>query len=174
MMFSCRSSLSAFLPPPPVAVATFCPARGYAVAASSVANPISTVSKRVVSLSGAMSADGTIDNIMDTAAITSSTPTTSFEAILPDPAVVMGMGFVVLLCIAASYVWGNEVVPVSRTKLAISKSRGGEDGTIIDDHDYFLFCWYPISMCMTDTFFTMQRLENTWMVSENLMKLLCI
>jgi hypothetical protein len=36
------------------------------------------------------------------------------------------MGSVVLLCVAAGYVWANDVVPVSRTKLAISKSRGGE------------------------------------------------
>ncbi len=78
---------------------------------------------------------------MDTAAI-SSTPT-SFEAILPDPAIIMGMGFVVLLCIAASYVWANEVVPVSRTKLAISKSRGGEDGKIMDDL-IFLLCLYSM------------------------------
>ncbi|KAL7452399.1 hypothetical protein ACHAWC_004112 [Mediolabrus comicus] len=34
------------------------------------------------------------------------------------------MGSVVLLCIVAGFVWANEVVPVSRTKLAISKSRG--------------------------------------------------
>ena len=149
-VFSCRPSLSAFLFPPPVADATFCPARSYAVAASSVSNPTSTVSKLMVSMSGAMPVDGTIDNyMMDTTAAISSTPT-SFEAILPDPAVIMGMGFVVLLCIAASYVWANEVVPVSRTKLAISKSRGGEDGKIIDDQDYYVVLVFNIYACAYD------------------------
>lgn len=47
-----------------------------------------------------------------------------FEAVAPDTSLLLGMGSVLLLCIAAGYVWANEVVPVSRTKLAISKSRG--------------------------------------------------
>ena len=53
-----------------------------------------------------------------------STPV--FEAVAPDASLLVGMGSVVLLCIAAGFVWANDVVPVSRTKLAISKSRGGE------------------------------------------------
>lgn len=48
----------------------------------------------------------------------------AFEAVAPDPSLLVGMGSVVLLCIAAGFVWANDVVPVSRTKLAISKSRG--------------------------------------------------
>ena len=52
-------------------------------------------------------------------------PTTQvFEAVAPDASLLIGMGSVVLLCIVAGFVWANEVVPVSRTKLAISKSRG--------------------------------------------------
>jgi hypothetical protein len=47
-----------------------------------------------------------------------------FEAVAPDASLLIGMGSVVLLCIVAGFVWANEVVPVSRTKLAISKSRG--------------------------------------------------
>lgn len=47
-----------------------------------------------------------------------------FEAVAPDPSLFIGMGSVVILCIAAGIVWANDVVPVSRTKLAISKSRG--------------------------------------------------
>lgn len=55
----------------------------------------------------------------------SSNPNTRvFEAIGPDPSVLGAFGIVVLLCIAAGYVWANDVVPVSRTKLAISKNRG--------------------------------------------------
>lgn len=56
-----------------------------------------------------------------------STTTSSsqvFEAVAPDASLLIGMGSVVLLCIVAGFVWANEVVPVSRTKLAISKSRG--------------------------------------------------
>lgn len=54
----------------------------------------------------------------------SSSPPQVFEAVLPDASLLIGMGSVVLLCIVAGFVWANEVVPVSRTKLAISKSRG--------------------------------------------------
>jgi hypothetical protein len=52
------------------------------------------------------------------------TTTRVFEAIGPDPSVLVTFGIVVLVCIAAGYVWANDVVPVSRTKLAISKNRG--------------------------------------------------
>ena len=54
-----------------------------------------------------------------------STPTIqTFEAVLPDTSLLIGFGSVVILCVIAAFVWANEVVPVSRTKLAISKSRG--------------------------------------------------
>lgn len=56
--------------------------------------------------------------------ISSSTSPQVFEPVLPDSSLLIGMGSVVLLCIVAGVVWANEVVPVSRTKLAISKSRG--------------------------------------------------
>ena len=61
--------------------------------------------------------------------LATSTPSSTdrvFEAVAPNPALLAAMGLVVLLCAAAGYVWANDVVPVSRTKLAISKSRGGE------------------------------------------------
>eukprot|EP00986_Skeletonema_menzelii_P003215 scaffold967_cov148-Skeletonema_menzelii.AAC.9 len=67
------------------------------------------------------------DNIVDPAAVQQASSSTSpqvFEAVLPDSSLLIGMGSVVLLCIVAGFVWANEVVPVSRTKLAISKSRG--------------------------------------------------
>ena len=61
---------------------------------------------------GANTADGVVGS------------TQVFEAVAPDPSLLIGMGSVVLLCVAAGFVWANDVVPVSRTKLAISKSRG--------------------------------------------------
>lgn len=67
------------------------------------------------------------DNIGDSVAVQQAPSSTSpqvFEAVLPDSSLLIGMGSVVLLCIVAGFVWANEVVPVSRTKLAISKSRG--------------------------------------------------
>lgn len=48
----------------------------------------------------------------------------SFEPIAPDTSTLIGFGFVVILSIVASFVWANEVVPVSRTKLALSKRDG--------------------------------------------------
>ena len=55
---------------------------------------------------------------------TTTSSTQVFEAVAPDASLLIGMGSVVLLCIVAGFVWANEVVPVSRTKLSISKSRG--------------------------------------------------
>eukprot|EP00985_Skeletonema_marinoi_P008839 scaffold4036_cov94-Skeletonema_marinoi.AAC.8 len=63
---------------------------------------------------------------------TSSTSPQVFEAVLPDSSLLIGMGSVVLLCIVAGFVWANEVVPVSRSKLAISKSRGEVRGYLDD------------------------------------------
>lgn len=53
-----------------------------------------------------------------------STAQAVFGAVPPDPTLLIGMGSVVLLCVVAGFVWANDVVPISRTKLAISKSRG--------------------------------------------------
>ena len=47
-----------------------------------------------------------------------------FEAVLPDTSALVAMGSILILSVIAAVVWSNEVVPVSRTKLAISKSRG--------------------------------------------------
>lgn len=47
-----------------------------------------------------------------------------FEPVLPPTATLVGMGLVTLTCIVAAVVWNAQVVPVSRTNLAISKSRG--------------------------------------------------
>jgi len=56
----------------------------------------------------------------------------TFEAISPDSSILIGFGFVVLLCVVAAFVWANEVVPVSRTKLALSK-RDGEVKKYLDE-----------------------------------------
>lgn len=47
-----------------------------------------------------------------------------YEAVLPQTETLVGMGFIAVLCVALYWVWENQVVPVSRTKLAISKSKG--------------------------------------------------
>jgi hypothetical protein len=47
-----------------------------------------------------------------------------YEPIIPQTETLVGMGLIVILCIAACWTWANQVVPVSRTNLAISKSRG--------------------------------------------------
>jgi hypothetical protein len=52
------------------------------------------------------------------------TQTAVYEAVVPPTETLVGMGLIILLCVVVFNVWQNEVVPVSRTKLAISKSRG--------------------------------------------------
>mmetsp|Transcript_8192 Transcript_8192/g.9534 ORF Transcript_8192/g.9534 Transcript_8192/m.9534 type:complete len:233 (-) Transcript_8192:167-865(-) len=47
-----------------------------------------------------------------------------YEAVIPQTETLVGMGVIVILCVALYLVWENQVVPVSRTKLAISKKRG--------------------------------------------------
>jgi hypothetical protein len=47
-----------------------------------------------------------------------------FEPIAPNASVLVGMGLVVALCVIAATVWSSSVVPISRTKLAMSKNRG--------------------------------------------------
>lgn len=55
---------------------------------------------------------------------TTTTTTTVFEPIMPDTTALLGFGAVVAISIAAAYVWSTQVVPVSRTKLALSKKSG--------------------------------------------------
>uniref|UniRef100_A0A7S3V593 Uncharacterized protein n=1 Tax=Chaetoceros debilis TaxID=122233 RepID=A0A7S3V593_9STRA len=56
----------------------------------------------------------------------------TFEAVAPDSTTLIGFGIVFILSIIASQVWANEVVPVSRTKLALSK-RDGEVKEYLDN-----------------------------------------
>jgi hypothetical protein len=57
----------------------------------------------------------------------------TFEPILPDTSLLIGMGSVTVLCVIAAIVWANQVVPVSRTKLALSKKKGGEVRDYLDE-----------------------------------------
>ena len=53
-----------------------------------------------------------------------TTPATTFEPVLPEPTVLIGFGVIVLLTALAVWVWAYQVVPVSRTNLALDKKRG--------------------------------------------------
>ena len=58
-------------------------------------------------------------------ASSSSASAKEFEPILPDTTALAGIGAVLIVSAIAAWVWANQVVPTSRTKLAISKRRGG-------------------------------------------------
>jgi len=106
--------------PPPLSLYTssFAELVSYSTTTTTDDNSLSTISIST-SLSSSMPMAST------TTTLSSYSPDTRvFEAIGPDPSVLASFGIVVLLCIAAGYVWANDVVPVSRTKLAISKNRG--------------------------------------------------
>ncbi len=59
-----------------------------------------------------------------TDATAAGTPAGVYEPILPSTETLLGMGLIVVLCVIVAWVWQNQVVPTSRTNLAISKSRG--------------------------------------------------
>lgn len=48
----------------------------------------------------------------------------AFEPILPDTTTLLAFASIVVLSVAAAWVWQTQVVPVSRTNLALSKKRG--------------------------------------------------
>lgn len=62
--------------------------------------------------------------IASTTSTTTGAQPQQFDAILPDPVILVGMSVVVVISIVAAIVWNTQVVPVSRTKLAISKAKG--------------------------------------------------
>jgi type II secretory pathway component PulM len=47
----------------------------------------------------------------------------SFDPVAPDATTLLGFGIVVIVCAIAAYVWSNQVVPISRTKLALAKQK---------------------------------------------------
>jgi hypothetical protein len=53
-----------------------------------------------------------------------STTATVFEPIIPDVTALLGFGAVVAISVVAAIVWNTQVVPISRTKLALSKKSG--------------------------------------------------
>ena len=53
-----------------------------------------------------------------------ATTTTTYDAVMPSTETLAGMGLIVVLCAVAAWVWSEQVVPVSRTKLALSKKDG--------------------------------------------------
>ena len=65
-----------------------------------------------------------LDNNSMIMATEGTSATATFEPILPDTTTLVGFGIIVILSIVASFVWANQVVPVSRTKLALSKRDG--------------------------------------------------
>ena len=54
---------------------------------------------------------------------TQATTATTFDAVLPDTTTLIGFGIILLVCAIAANVWANQVVPISRTKLAIAKQK---------------------------------------------------
>jgi len=48
----------------------------------------------------------------------------AFEAMIPDATLLVGFVGLVVLCAVATVVWAEQVVPVSRANLAVSKRRG--------------------------------------------------
>jgi len=55
---------------------------------------------------------------------TGGAPQQTFDPVLPDTTTLVGFGSLIVLCAAAAWVWANQVVPVSRTKLVLSKKNG--------------------------------------------------
>lgn len=55
-----------------------------------------------------------------------------YDAVLPQTETLVGMVVIGVLCMVLYFVWSEQVVPVSRTKLAISKNRG-EVKAYLDD-----------------------------------------
>lgn len=58
------------------------------------------------------------------ASASTTVPTTTFDPIAPDVSTMTAYALIVILCSVAAWVWANQVVPVSRTKLALSKKNG--------------------------------------------------
>ena len=64
-------------------------------------------------------------SLADAAAAAGTLPSgETFEPILPDSSTLIAFGSIIALSILAVWVWANQVVPVSRTNLALSKKKG--------------------------------------------------
>ena len=51
-------------------------------------------------------------------------PSGVYEAVIPQTETLIGMGVIAILSVVCYFVWEKQVVPVSRTKLALSKKKG--------------------------------------------------
>ena len=60
--------------------------------------------------------------LIDPNSISAST-TTTFDAVLPETPILVGFVIISIVCAIAANVWANQVVPISRTKLAIAKQK---------------------------------------------------
>jgi len=84
----------------------------------------SLVSRSSSALPMAASAPPPVEQLMSTSLQAAGATTTAFEPIAPDTTTLVGFASIVVLCAVAAWVWANQVVPVSRTKLALSKKNG--------------------------------------------------
>jgi len=69
-----------------------------------------------------MELSSSIDSINSLLAVDPSEKT--FEPMLPDTATFSSIGIVAVLCVVCWFVWNDQVVPISRQKLANSKRKG--------------------------------------------------
>ena len=156
----------------PTAFLPVLPSTTTTAATTSVASPLSVV----LDPSPLLSSNHLISAASDIATVDVVESARVFEAVAPDTSLLAGFGIVVVLCIVAGYVWANEVVPVSRTKLAISKSRGGKSQIcVLGVYScmcmvlFYMMCSYINHFVMN---FVFQRYESIWMVSKLQMMML--
>jgi len=69
-----------------------------------------------------MGLTSSVDSITNLLAMDPSEKT--FEPMLPDTATFSSIGIVAVLCVVCWFVWNDQVVPISRQKLANSKRKG--------------------------------------------------
>ncbi len=61
-------------------------------------------------------------SLTDPNSLSASTKTT-FAAVVPETPILVGFVIITIVCAIAANVWANQVVPISRTKLAIAKQK---------------------------------------------------
>ncbi len=66
----------------------------------------------------------TLTSAMDNSITSGSIGQETYDMILPDPYILWSMSIVTILCVVVVLVWSQQVVPISRTKLALSKRSG--------------------------------------------------
>jgi len=104
----------------------------YATLSSSNYSPALSPMRKIVGGNSAISTNGmdlalraeTMDTTSAISSMMGQEPSGVYEAVLPQTETLLGMGLITVLCVVVYWVWENQVVPVSRSKLAISKNRG--------------------------------------------------